>query len=316
MPQFRLTKHNNAMLGSAIALAKDLSADALVLLLEGAGDWERLAEKVTKQEFDKPVVVAVDTEEELEGAAEAGLKPLALNKQKAPLLERLQHALLEAAADEFIKPNDEIIAAYSGFTAGRLDSISHLKLDERMRRLSARDLQSLESSVPLKTLKAVVDLAVQIGVEGREGKPTGGLFVVGDTRTVLQHASDSGVDPFRGYNKKARNLLDPKIQEDAKELSQLDGAFVISGDGTIERSRQMLEVLHEDLNMSKGLGSRHWAAAAITRRTKAIAIVVSQSTGTVRLYQNGFLKMQIEPMDKGIKWQEISFKPPSASSDD
>ena len=83
----------------------------------------------------------------------------------------------------------------------------------------------------------------------------------------------------------------------------------------IERSRQMLEVLHEDLNMSKGLGSRHWAAAAITRRTKAIAIVVSQSTGTVRLYQNGFLKMQIEPMDKGIKWQEISFKPPSASGE-
>jgi DNA integrity scanning protein DisA with diadenylate cyclase activity len=68
--------------------------------------------------------------------------------------------------------------------------------------------------------------------------------------------------------------------------------------------------------MSKGLGSRHWAAAAITRRTKAIGIVVSQSTGTVRLYQNGFLKMQIEPMDKGIKWQEISFKPPTVKGED
>ncbi|MEM6470049.1 MAG: DNA integrity scanning protein DisA nucleotide-binding domain protein [Planctomycetota bacterium] len=316
MAQFRLTKHNNAILGSAILLAKDLSADALVLLLDGPADWERLSERIGGQEFEKSVIVALDTVEELEGAAEAGFKPIALNKEKAPLLERLQHALLEAAADEFIKPNDEIIAAYSGFTTGRLDSISHLKLDERMRRLSARDLQSLESSVPLKTLKAVVDLAVQIGVEGREGKPTGALFVVGDIRSVLQHASDSGVDPFRGYNKKARNLLDPRTQEDAKELSQLDGAFLISGDGTIERSRQMLEVLHEDLNMSKGLGSRHWAAAAISRRTKAIAIVVSQSTGTVRLYQNGFLKMQIEPMDKGIKWQEISFKPPSASGDD
>ena len=316
MATLRLTKHNTAMLISAFTLVNAISADAIVLLLEGATDWQRLAELMAKHEFEKPLVVAVDSIEELDGAAEAGLKPVALNKEKAPLLERLQHALLEAAADEFIKPNDEIVAIYGGFTSGRLDSISHLKLDERMRRLTTRDLQSLESSVPLKTLKVVVDLAVQIGVEGREGKPVGALFVVGDTRSVLKHASDSGVDPFRGYNKKSRNLFDARVQEDAKELSQLDGAFLINADGTIERSRQMLEVLHEDLNMSKGLGSRHWAAAAITRRTKAVAIVVSQSTGTVRLYQNGFLKMQIEPMDKGIKWQEISFKPPSASGDD
>ncbi|WP_182865904.1 DNA integrity scanning protein DisA nucleotide-binding domain protein [Stieleria mannarensis] len=316
MATLRLTKHNTAMLASAMTLVDAISADAIVLLLEGATDWQRLAELANKHKFEKPLIVAVDSIEELDGAAEAGLKPVALNKEKAPLLERLQHALLEAAADEFIKPNDEVVAIYGGFTSGRLDSISHLKLDERMRRLTTRDLQSLESSVPLKTMKVVVDLAVQIGVEGREGKPVGALFVVGDTRNVLRHASDSGVDPFRGYNKKARNLFDAKVQEDAKELSQLDGAFLITADGTIERSRQMLEVLHEDLNMSKGLGSRHWAAAAITRRTKAVAIVVSQSTGTVRLYQNGFLKMQIEPMDKGIKWQEISFKPPSASGDD
>ncbi|MCC9600188.1 diadenylate cyclase [Stieleria sp. JC731] len=316
MANLRLTKHNIAMLESAMALVQEINADALVLLLEGASDWERISEMVRKKGCEKPLIVAVDTVEELQGAAEAGLKPIALNKEKAPLLERLQHAILEAAADEFIKPNDELVAIYGGFTTGRLDSISHLKLDERMRRLSTRDLQSLESSVPLKVLKAVVDLAVQIGVEGREGKPCGALFVVGDTRNVLRHASESGVDPFKGYNKKARNLLDPKTQEDAKELAQLDGAFLITADGTIERSRQMLEVLHEDLNMSKGLGSRHWAAAAITRRTKAIAIVVSQSTGTVRLYQNGYLKMQIEPMDKGIKWQEISFKPPTASGDD
>ena len=308
----RLTKHNTAMLASAMALVKEVSADAIMVLLEGASDWEKIAEMAKQTELDKHIIVALDDETELEGASEAGLKPLALNKEKAPLLERLQHALLEATADEFIKPNDEVVALYGGFTAGRLDSISHLKLDERMRRLTSRDLQSIESSVPLKTLKAVIDLAVQIGLEGREGKPVGTLFVVGDTRNVLKHARDSGCDPFRGYNKKARSLLDPKVQSDAKELSQLDGAFVVTADGTIERSRQMLEVLHEDLVISKGLGSRHWAAAAITRRTKAISIVVSQSTGTVRLYQNGFLKMQIEPMDKGIKWQDVSFKMPGA----
>ncbi len=310
----RLTKHNASMILAGVALKADRNADALLLLLDGGTDWKRISELTNAP--TNTVIIAVDTLEDLDGAAEAGLRPLALNKEKAPLLERLQEALLEAAADEMIRTNGEVVAVYSGFQQGRLDSISHLQLDERMRRFTVRDLQTLESSVPLKTIKAVVDLASQIGREGREGKAVGTMFVVGDTRKVLEHSSDGGVDPFRGYNKKHRNLLDSKVQEDAKEVAQLDGAFVVTSDGVIERSRQMLEVSHEDLKMTKGLGSRHWAAAAITRKTKAVSVVVSQSTGTVRLYQNGFLILQIVPMDKAIKWQEFAFEPPPQSSED
>jgi len=310
----RLTKSNNAMIRAGVALKADRESDALLLILDGQADWKRISELTGAQQ--STVIVAVDTLADLDGAAEAGLKPLALNKEKAPLLERLQEALLEAAADELIRTNGDVIAVYSGFQQGRLDSISHLQLDERMRRFTSRDLQSLESSVPLKTLKAVVDLASQIGREGREGKPVGTMFVVGDTRRVLEHANDSGADPYRGYNKKHRYLLDPRVQEDAKEIAQLDGAFIVTADGYIERSRQMLEVSHEDLKMTKGLGSRHWAGAAITRKTKAVSVVVSQSTGTVRLYQNGFLILQIVPMDKAVKWQEFAFEPPPSSGED
>lgn len=308
----RLTKHNSAMIRAAVALMRDRNADAMLMLLDGSTDWKKIAEMA--EPLDKPIIVAVDSPEDLEGAAEAGLKPLALNKEKAPLLERLQHALLESAADEFIRTNGEVIALYSGFQQGRLDSISHLQIDERMRQLTVRDLQSIESRVPLKTIKAVIDLAAQIGREGREGKPVGTLFVVGDSRRVMDHANDSGVDPFRGYNRRQRNLLDKKVQEDAKEIAQLDGAFIINSDGVIEKSRQMLEVSHDALTMSKGLGARHWAAAAISQKTKAISVVVSQSTGTVRLYQNGLLIMRIEPMDKNVKWQEFNFEPPTSST--
>ena len=312
----RLTKHNLAMLQISLTLVKDIGADALLVLLDGSTDWKRIAELKQDSDFEKSIIVAVDSPEDLEGAAEAGLQPLALNKEKAPVLERLQHALLESAADELIKVSGDVVALYSGFQQGRLDSLSHLKLDERMRRLTTRDLQMLESSVPLETIRSVVDLAVEIGTEGREGKPVGTLFVVGDTRKVLEHSNSSGLDPFRGYNRKHRNLLEARVREDVKEIAQLDGAFVVTSDGVVERSRQMLEVMHEDLKMSTGLGSRHWAAAAITRRTKAIAVVVSQSTGSVRLYQNGFLMMQVEPMDKAIKWQELTFKPPKSDKDD
>jgi diadenylate cyclase len=304
----RLTKHNVAILRLAVQMAEKLRADALLVLLEGPTEWRRLAE--LGESARVPMIVAADSPADLEGAGEAGLKSLVLNKEKAPLLERLQHALLEAAADELIRTNGDVVAVYSGFQQGRFDSISHMQLDERMRRLTVRDLQRLGSSVPLKTIKAVVDLAVQIGREGREGKPVGTLFVVGDSRRVMDHCKDSGADPYRGYGRRLRSLFDPKVIEDAKEIAQLDGAFIVSPDGYIEKSRQMLEVSHDDLALSKGLGARHWAAAAISRRTKAVAVVVSQSTGTVRLYQNGQLVMRIEPINKAVTWQEFSFEPP------
>lgn len=309
----RYTKQTGSIISIAVSMAIEMNADALLFLLDGTLDWKKISD--ASAGYDKTIIVAADSGDDLEGASEAGLRPLALNKEKAPLLERLQHALLEAAADELIRTNGDVVAVYSGFQQGRLDSLSHLQLDERMRRLTVRDLQRLGSSVPLKTIKAVVDLAVQIGREGREGKPVGTLFVIGDTRTVLDHCKDSGVDPFRGYNRKHRNLFDPRVQEDAKEIAQLDGAFVITPEGTIEKSRQMLEVSHEDLTMSKGLGARHWACAAITRKTKAVGVVVSQSTGTVRLYQNGHLVMRIEPMDKAVKWQEFNYEPPSGAAE-
>ena len=97
----RLTKHNTAIVAAAVSLLKDRNADALLILLDGSTDWKRIVELTAG--IDKPVIVAVDSPEDLEGAAEVGLKPLALNKEKSPLLERLQHALLEAAADEFAR---------------------------------------------------------------------------------------------------------------------------------------------------------------------------------------------------------------------
>ena len=306
--QQKFTKQFAALAEMASGLAVQCGADAVLVLLEGSTDWEKLREAVSPK-IEK-IIVAADTDKDLDGAKEAGLVPIVLNKEKSPLLERLQHALLEAVVEEILKNNCDVVALYCGFEHATIDSISIIRLDDRMRRLTSRDLQRLESSVPLRCLKVAIDFATQIGREGREGKKVGTIFVVGDTRRVLQHCQDSGFDPLRGYNRRQRNLFDPKVREDIKEIAQMDGAFVVSPDGIVERSRQIIEVTHGNLALSKGLGSRHWAGAAITQRTRAIAIVVSQSTGTVRLFQNGELVLRIEPMDQAVSWQEFNYEPP------
>ena len=151
-----------------------------------------------------------------------------------------------------------------------------------------RDLRQLKTRIPFETLKIVVDLAVDIGREGREGKPVGTLLVVGDHRKVLSFCRPMGFDPVRGYSRAERNLSDAKVREGIKEIAQIDGAFVVSSDATVVAAGQHIAAPRaSDLTLPKGFGSRHWAAAEISRATSAIAIVVSQSSGTVRLFQNG-----------------------------
>lgn len=295
----------------AVQICRTVSADALLVMLDGPTEWEQLQARAGETK----VLVAADTAEELAGAKEAGLDTVILNMVGSPVLERITQALLESVADEFLAPGANIVAIYSGFEAETIDSISIIRLDEHLVRLSARDLRQIETSVPLDTLKTVVDLAVDIGREGREGKPVGTMFVVGDTRRVLQHCHPAGFDPVKGYSRKERSLDDAKVREAAKEIAQLDGAFIVTPDGTIERSAQIVDA-HANLTLSKGLGSRHWAAAKISKSTNAIAIVVSESTGTVRLFKDGEVILRIEPFRRAMKWKDFEYEPPRTAPHD
>jgi DNA integrity scanning protein DisA with diadenylate cyclase activity len=223
---------------------------------------------------------------------------------------QLSQALLEAVADDLLQSGDKIVALYPGFDREGLDSLSLISLTEHLSRLTARDLQRLETQVPLETLRLVVDLAVEIGREGREGKPVGTMFVVGHHRKVIGHSHEGVHDPFRGYNQKERMIRNPRVQESIKELASIDGAFIITADGVAAAAGRILDAPAEGLTLSKGLGARHWAAAAISKTTHAIAIAVSESTGTVRIFQDGYVVLRIEPMDRAMKWYDVETEPP------
>jgi DNA integrity scanning protein DisA with diadenylate cyclase activity len=107
------------------------------------------------------------------------------------------------------------------------------------------------------------------------------------------------------------------VREAIKEIAQLDGAFVVGRDGTVEAGCRIIDAPNNDLTLPKGLGTRHWAAAAITNVTNALAVVVSQSTGTVRLFQKGDVILRIAPMrnERAMKWQDAEFEPPPPRPD-
>jgi predicted DsbA family dithiol-disulfide isomerase len=145
-----------------------------------------------------------------------------------------------------------------------------------------------------RTLRRVVNLAVEIAREGREGRKIGTLFVVGDSEAVLGRSRPMILDPLYGHSRESKRIEDPNVRETLKELAQLDGAFVVSDEGVVLSAARYVDAPSGHLELPLGLGSRHVAAASVSSRTEAVAVAVSESS-TVRMFDDGELVAEIVP---------------------
>jgi diadenylate cyclase len=143
-------------------------------------------------------------------------------------------------------------------------------------------------------LESLIELAVEIAREGREGRRIGTLFMLGDEQAVLDKSRSLILDPLNGHPESLRHVSNPNLRGTVKELAQLDGAFVVSREGIILSACRYLDALASQVEMPLGLGSRHIAAANMSAATNAVGIVVSESS-VVRLFCHGRLVGEIIP---------------------
>jgi diadenylate cyclase len=296
-----------ALLRAARQLVQTLPADAVLLLAESDLNWETVLQHL---DGCRLLVAAEDAALTARLKAHPKLTVLEINPGPTPTQERMSLALLEAVRRDQLRQGADVIALYNGIDTGEdgsepLDTLSVIHLGEHIERLSAQDLRKLDTQVPLETLRAVVDLAVEIGREGREGHPVGTMFVVGDTRKVLTLSRPMNFNPFRGYSPEERDIRNAIVREQIKDIAQLEGAIIIRRDGVAVAAAMRIEAPDRGFTLSKGLGTRHAAAAAISKSTKAIAVTVSQSSGTVRLFQNGEVMLHIEPLARPVIWSRF-----------
>lgn len=310
MKRKKLNEQFQHVLKAAKRLAALEAARAVVVLSEAAFDFTHMKKLLR----GTPLIVASDDEIVQEAARLDEVDLIPLEHEPQTRSTQMSQVLLEAIADELLQSGDVVIAVYCGYEKETCDTISVVRLAEQLAKLTSRDLQRLETQVPLETLRSVVDLACEIGREGREGKAVGTLFVVGHHRKVMALSQEQVHDPFKGYPKSERLVRSPRVRESIKELAQIDGAFIISADGVVQAAGRHLRASAEDIVLSKGLGSRHWAAAEISKATDGIAIAVSESTGTVRVFQDGKVVLRIEPMNSNMKWTDFETEPPEAKS--
>jgi DNA integrity scanning protein DisA with diadenylate cyclase activity len=144
-----------------------------------------------------------------------------------------------------------------------------------------------------ETLNEIVELAVEIAREGREGRRIGTLFVIGDVEETLARSRQLILDPLAGHPRSALHVDQPEFRETVKELAQLDGAFIVDDDGAFVSASRYVDI-DIDSTFLAGLGTRHAAGLSISRATTATAVVVSQSA-VVRVFSRGKLKAEIIP---------------------
>src|SRR5437868_5856466 len=145
-----------------------------------------------------------------------------------------------------------------------------------------------------EVLESLIELAVEIAREGREGRRVGTLFMLGDEHAVLARSRALILDPLFGHPESSRNVANRNLRGTVKELAQLDGGFVVSRAGVVLSACRYLDAIAAEVDVPLGLGSRHIAAANMSAVTKAVGIVVSESS-VVRIFCHGQLVGEIIP---------------------
>jgi len=209
---------------------------------------------------------------------------------------RIKYAFFQGVLQGVIKTDSKVICVLGPWGKSHLDTITIHDLGLSWSEEFPFDVRSLINNRAFQTVMAVVDIALDIGAVGREGKPVGTTFVVGDTKNVLSFSHQAVFNPFKGYSRRERLINRPEVVESIKELAKLDGAIIISDDGVAEAAGRHLDAPSVVTKQLRGLGSRHRAAAGITRRTEAVAVVVSESTGRVTIFEKGRIVATLEPV--------------------
>ena len=285
---------SRSLVRHAHAIAREVSARVVLLSADVIEEEEHLADMIEVVGFRVLLVTRRKCVKVPEGWGEycqvVRVPDVAMTR-----VGQIKVATLLAAAEGLIKQGDRIVCVTGLDRSGTIDTVIVLDLGHEIEMFGGSTAEPLPADVTPAVFQRLLTLASELGLEGREGRPVGTLFVLGDSDAVLAQSRQLVINPFRGYPEEERNILDPKLEETLKEFSAIDGAFVVRGDGVLlSAGRYLVPVAKLDEPLPQGLGTRHEAAAAVTVATEALALCVSQSTGTVSIFRRGRLLTDIQ----------------------
>ena len=282
------SRFDREFLRGALALAAKADVDHFLYIC----DVPIATEDLRRRKIRHKLVYAVTAEPialELQGRRYRALVIPAYDYSR---VERVKVALVSALSQGAFKEGD-LVLCMTGRVGRSPDTLMQMRIGGSLDDRVAIEGIKLGEGFDSQVVDALLQLALQIGQEGYEGHPIGTIITIGDHNNVLEKSRQITLNPFQGLGESERNVLDPKIREAIKNFSVLDGAFVIREDGVVLSAGRYLSATDENVTVPLGLGARHAAAAGITASTECLALVVSQTSGAVRLFKGGEILLEL-----------------------
>jgi len=275
-----------ALAKAAVSLASLISADVVIInccLVDGR---EELLEELHSVPSVKKVILCTEDEGKVKlfsARYQVVQVPLRFENCGA----KLEHMLSTCARKGLLLRGEKVIYIDGEST----DCFSiHVKV-----------IDGIEKVFTLgEVVEHAIKLAIHIANQTYNGMRIGAAFVIGDTKKVLRYSHQLDRDPLASSPPSYRDIKrSENYQEIVKIAAKHDGAFIVDSNGIIQACCRHLDA-NRKVNL-QGLGSRHYAVAAMTLATKATGVVVSQEDGNIRIFRDGKIIMRILPSGKVIE---------------
>lgn len=289
-PASRHNRFNNLILSEASKIADGASCTSVLIFADTFGGGVEV-NKVFKN--FKTILIS-------QGASESKVDKkkidavIPIRSYSNQRFSQLRSAVLIGLTRGIFSSQDRLCCVGGLPKSNQFDSITVVDVEHEFDTMLASKADMLPLGVKPEVVERALAIATELAVEGREGHPVGCLFVLGNAEHISKYTKPLILNPFFGYNDEERNILNPFMDETVKELSSIDGAFIIRGDGVLVSAGSLIHAPKYTHELPSGLGSRHAAAASITESVDCLCIVVSGSTGQVTLFRNGKMLSLIE----------------------
>lgn len=285
-----MSSMNRILLDHACRIATEIGARALLLYADAAADLQ--IDEDPKVCYN--VIVITKGNEELSEKMKGCGTLIQVPNVNLTRVGQVKIAITKGIAMGLFNQGDKLVCLSGIPKFGYVDSIFVIDVGKEFEILVSGNISGMTEGIYPEVFGAVLNLAIELAAQGREGRKVGTIFVLGDHEKVMQLSRQMIINPFMGYTEEQRNILNPELKETIKEFSAIDGSFIIKDNGAIVTAGRHLNAALDGKDFPQGLGSRHIAAAGITGITRSIAIVLSESTGNVSVFKNGKIFVSIE----------------------
>jgi diadenylate cyclase len=258
------------------------TAEVLVL-----ADGRLPLESLSRVPKNIPLIFGVADEQLIPYYSQGGILAILSPGRFGSTAARVQYAIFRARAAGLLASTGHVICVSAPSGSKQLNSIVEIDLAKEFEEASEVERYLSEHGGRIDILTTLLDVAIDIGTFGFEGKPVGTLFIYGDDGRVGRRTRQLTFNPYHGYANRSCNITLSEVQESLKIFARMDGAIVVKGNGTVAAAGCLVVIPPGEIPIVKGKGTRHQAAAFISRETNALAIVVSETGGRVMLFSKG-----------------------------